>query len=103
MSRYIDADAFLKSVKQKAYPQSGSVNESERKISLFGIMEILTAMPTVDVVEVVRCKDCKWFDSQKDFCHNPRWGNGWANYPPPTVIEERFCCDGERREDEEIH
>lgn len=49
--RYIDADAFLKSVKQKAYPQSGSVNESERKISLFGIMEILTAMPTVDVVE----------------------------------------------------
>ena len=53
MSRYIDADAFLKSVKQKAYPQSGSVNESERKISLFGIMEILTAMPTADVVEVV--------------------------------------------------
>ena len=59
MSRYMDADAFLKSVKQKAYPQSGSVNESERKISLFGIMEILTAMPTADVVEVVRCKDCK--------------------------------------------
>lgn len=53
MPRYIDADAFLKSVKQKAYPQSGNVNESERKISLFGIMEILTAMPTADVVEVV--------------------------------------------------
>ena len=31
MSRYINADAFLKSVKQKAYPQSGSVNESERR------------------------------------------------------------------------
>ena len=57
MSRHIDADAFLKSVKQKAYPQSGSVNESERKISLFGIMEILTAMPSADAVDAV---DGEW-------------------------------------------
>lgn len=51
-------------------------------------------------VKVTRCKDCKWFDSRYDFCHNPRWGNGWGNYPPPTVTEERFCCDGEREKDE---
>ena len=65
MSRYIDADAFLKSVKQKAYPQSGSVNENERKISLFGIMEILTAMPIADVVEVVHGK---WIDTETGKC-----------------------------------
>lgn len=53
MNKYFNTDVFLKNVKQKAYPRSGSINESERKISLFGIMEILTAMPTTDVVEVV--------------------------------------------------
>ena len=59
MSRYFNTDVFLNSVKQKAYPQSGSVNESERKISLFGIMEILTAMPTEDVSSVVHGE---WID-----------------------------------------
>lgn len=89
MSRFIDADVFLKSVKQKAYPQSGIINESERKISLFGIMEILTAMPTEDVVEVVHgkwvlnddqvyeCKDCGYvpsFDGYTYFNYCPNCG-----------------------------
>lgn len=90
MNRYIYADAFLKSVKQKAYPQSGIVNESERKISLFSIMEILTSMPTADVVEVVPCKDCKW---NKSTPHNPICSND--DMPKDVGF---FCADGERRE-----
>lgn len=52
MSRYIDADDFWKIAKQKAYPKN--INESFRKISLLGIIEILTTIPTADVKEVVR-------------------------------------------------
>lgn len=47
--------------------------------------------------EVVQCKDCKWYDN-RDVCHNPRYGDGHANYSPPYVDEEYWCRDGEREE-----
>ena len=46
---------------------------------------------------IVRCKDCKWYDN-RDVCHNPRYGDGHANYSPPYVDEEYWCKDGERSE-----
>lgn len=99
MSGYIDADAFLKSVKQKAYPQSGSVNESERKISLFGIMEILTAIPTADVREVVRCKDCKYMCHYTDGHLECRLLSDLKPIPTTycTMKADDFCSYGERR------
>ena len=48
--------------------------------------------------EIVRCKDCRWYDNgYGDVCHNPRYGDGWANYPPPYVDEDYWCKDGERK------
>ena len=49
------------------------------------------------VQELVRCGECKWYDPQTRDCHNPRFGDGWGNYPPPDVNEIFFCADGERR------
>jgi len=54
-------------------------------------------MEQTDVESVVRCKDCKWYDN-RDVCHNPRYGDGHANYSPPYVDEEYWCKDAERRE-----
>lgn len=51
--------------------------------------EDLKNLPTADVVEVVRCKDC----SKKEYC---RTSSVWAL--PPS--DDWFCADGERREDE---
>ena len=49
-------------------------------------------------VSVVRCKDCRWYENRYgEVCHNPRYGDGHANYSPPYVDEEYFCKDGERR------
>lgn len=45
--------------------------------------------------EIIPCKDCKYRDSISGFCHNPRWGDGYAYYAPPTVPEDGFCMDGE--------
>lgn len=97
MSRFINADALRYRVLYFADARNLNGNHEQAKAYNHCIC-MIDEQKTADVVEVVRCKDCKWFDSRNDFCHNPRWGNGWANYPPPTVIEERFCCDGERRE-----
>lgn len=45
-----------------------------------------------DMVEVVRCKDCKYFnhepDSQGDYCDRIHWSRG-LNW---------FCADGKRME-----
>lgn len=50
------------------------------------------------VGEVVRCKDCRWYDSRYgDVCHNPRYGDGYANYQPPYVDEDYWCKDGEHK------
>ena len=58
-----------------------------------------TNEPIYDMVDVVRCKDCRWYDNRYgDVCHNPRYGDGWANYPPPYVDEDYWCKDGERKD-----
>lgn len=43
----------------------------------------------MDVVEVVRCRDCTWFDSPTVCLRHGRYveNSNW------------FCADGERRED----
>ena len=46
---------------------------------------------------VVRCKECK--HSDKFGCHNPIWGDGWANYPSPSTKDTDFCSYGERSEE----
>ena len=57
------------------------------------IDEVIETAPTVDAVEVVRCKDCK------------HWTMGYCNHfayydYEPTTNEDDFCSYGERREGE---
>lgn len=47
-----------------------------------------------EYIPLVRCKDCKW--RNKFGCHNPIWGDGWGNYPPPNPSDDAFCSYGER-------
>lgn len=60
---------------------------------------IIEAQPTVDAVEVVRCKDCKECEERHT-----------ANYLPflycklneHSVLHNAFCCWAERREDDVV-
>ena len=45
---------------------------------------------TVDAVEVVRCKDCKWY--RPPFCLLNDNKHGYLNH----VLPEHFCAYGER-------
>lgn len=51
------------------------------------------AAPTVDAVEVVRCKDCSWRDAEGD-CLNPKCGKSWYGCHVP---DEHYCSYGERK------
>lgn len=47
--------------------------------------------------ELIRCKDCKYYDSY--YCHNKWWGDGYGNYPPPIKEDDGYCDWAERREE----
>ena len=75
---------------------------------LLAAVEIVDDSPTVDAVEVVRCKDCeKWkchgmpFDITKGTCYNPRFhfhhGHVLNECFMPVTNETDFCSYGERR------
>ena len=54
----------------------------------------LADVPTVDAVEVVRCKDCKYYWLPQGFCEHERHEHHTA-----AVIQydDDFCSYGERR------
>ena len=75
--RLIDADELMKlcDIMVEKY------NIQQSTWSQFKAM--VECMPTIDAVQVVRCKDCKWYR----YCNLPFSG-------------DEFCSDGERKEEQ---
>lgn len=48
--------------------------------------------PFKNIVSVIRCKDCKWYDEKISFCDN-------CHLPREQTF---FCADGERRTDDAL-
>ena len=66
-------------------------------------MTVIDRIPTVNAVEVIRCKDCKWYvieqlkkDGTDDRRYKPSYCLSLSFHPN----SKWFCADGERREDE---
>lgn len=55
------------------------------------VRDRIKALPTVDAVPVVRCKDCKHHEVFKNGV------NGWCNGHGCPADVTYFCADGERR------
>lgn len=62
--------------------------------------------PTIDAVEVVRCKDCIWYeiaqlkkDGTEDRRYKPSYCSFWDKYFEP----DWFCAEGEMREEDETN
>lgn len=80
MSRYIDADVFMKNLKTNEHGDT-DVNQ----------VEIAIDKSRADVVKVVRCKDCIHYDE-----HN-RWQ---CDRFGQSVNADDYCSYGERKDDE---
>lgn len=93
MSGYIDADVFMKNLKTNEHGDT-DVNQ----------VEIAINKSRADVVEVVRCKDCKYlkpFTSQYgagQYCECPCSFGGQGIKKP-----DDYCSYGERRDDREYN
>lgn len=60
----------------------------------------INALPSAEAVQVVRCKNCKWYEA--DIMGNP-WGvcchNGWVGgHNGHEVSEDGWCYRAEMRE-----
>ena len=89
--RLIDADALMEKIKEPCKDctqmdcgcflcdQCEITEEAER----------VEEAPTVDAVQVVRCKNCRWYD-KSDWCNKLRISGVNA------VAETWFCAGGER-------
>ena len=98
MARYIDADAFLKDETKRCgcVPLVGSCTTDNESLAYQ-----LAKAPTADVVEVVRCKECKhatFYSCRNDTCYK----GIICEYEIGTNDENFFCSYGERRTDNDL-
>lgn len=71
------------------------------------IMELLKAFsdqpPLIDVIEVVRCKDCRWYEIyqlKKDGTEDQRCKREFCVLHSRKLPGDYFCADGEARDDD---
>ena len=95
MTKHIDADG----VKEKCAESCKYVRVgNEEYLSVGDVCRIVDNMPSADVVEVIRCKDCKYSVciGEHYFCdiQYDEWGQ------PYVVKQDGFCDVAERKETE---
>ena len=98
MSRLIDADALKENV-----PNTNvDIFENCRNCSTlmdWQVKELIDKMPTIDAVEVVRCRDCKYFGEYCDEYKEETQNDGMCELDiKDSVTFDFFCADGERRD-----
>lgn len=78
------------------------VNPNEKRYSENDIVALLKALPTIDAVEVVRCKDCIYYEKLNNneyYCdtiyRNLSGDDEGVSFEPP---KNYFCAYGKRRE-----
>lgn len=104
--RLIDADALVGWLKSAGSYLKGLENHKPLTKAIGVIINHTEAMPTIDAVEVVRCRDCKHarektkseagylYDGVKICCHPEAADNCWN-----PVWENHYCSYGERKID----
>lgn len=90
MSRYIDADLI-------PYFKTFNPNKGEKTIADMAWRGDIDSLPTADVVEVVRCKDCK-----HGYVYPNNANVSCEHFGVSTHVYD-YCSFAERREYEQIH
>ena len=88
MARLIDAE--------EAYKVLTDYYHHKTEIQHKALKEAIERVPTVDAVEVVRCKDCKWASACYGDIVRASKGGGEVHIPLGT---DGYCSFAERRED----
>jgi len=97
MNDYISREAAI-----SEFETCGAVFVYGKKVCK-AIVSRLNVIPAADVVEVVRCRECRWWDKIGDsligYCHACKHGyysSNWEISIHRTYKGDFFCADGER-------
>lgn len=102
--RLIDADALIEAWGLQDCVKYGNETAEQQyhsysSMMLYEIKDMIDDAPTIDAVEVVRCKDCADFRPWGD---QSKLGDCMIyvcdGEDPFTMEETDFCSDGERRQ-----
>ena len=96
MPRLIDAEALSARMYHDAFETDSDMQkwDSGCWIRYKMFENAIADAPTVDAVEVVRCKDCILWNKERQICD--RFSSTWtAEHTKPND----YCCWGERKED----
>ena len=97
--RPIDADALRETIEYCHYfgDDGTTFNASEKE----ALMQIIDDAPTIDAVEVVRCKDCKYAEVYDGYYTQVCCENGVIGGHGELWNPDDFCSCGERETDHE--
>lgn len=110
MNRYIDADKHLQKLGERRDTaiiwelncnDEATKDRAQEAILIFNecILELINA-PTADVVEVVRCKDCKYYVIHTLFGHTQGWCERLCDEFDKSLSHgtevNDYCSHGER-------
>lgn len=97
MSRYIDADKLVEEMQRCSYETwSKDVNRAwwAQAVKIKdNIVHCIERQPTADVVEVVRCKDCKWWKRM----NGDKRLQCFHSHGLIRTTENDYCSRGERK------
>lgn len=100
--RLIDADKL----KQNVLDWEDCYNGFSDTYDKARIIDEIEEQPTIDAVEVVRCKDCRWFDKTEDssygYCHAMKHAylsKNWEISIYRTYKADFYCADGEKNDE----
>lgn len=95
--RLIDADALIEKFNEKANMAECLVDErtAERFATFCALSDAVEQMPTVDAVQVIRCKDCTF-----GHFYNYKIGKMYCTHPAGLMemTPTDFCSYAERKE-----
>jgi len=88
MDEYIDKQQLISAPREKAEQSKGMV---DARNAVLAIANSIEAMPSADVVEVVRCKDCRYFNKTFPLLH-------LCNLSCMKMEIDDYCSRGERKD-----
>ena len=74
--------------------------DRERALGWNDLLEILEKAPTVDAVEVVRCRECKRWNPDLDSYGKDDGPKGKCMKSFEVTLDDDFCSYGERKDND---
>ena len=96
MAEYIEREEMLEDLRLQFCKGCNSYSEIKcRSCSVDDVIGFIEDVPTADVVEVVRCKDCKRYKTDSYYCQKTK--QGYCELDNNVKQKQGYCSYGERR------